>query len=320
MQIYKAVRKIPGGFMVLPMLVGALIHTFVPSLVKIGGFTQAITSSFPAYIGAFLFCMGTAMTFKAAPVMLKRGCGILGTKVFVASIIAVMVSKFFGGNLLGLSALAILAAMNDTNGGMFIALTSSMGDETDVGSYVIQNIETGPFLTMLVLAGSGMADIPYIAMVSLIVPLLLGFIAGNLDPDVREYCSSKSEIILPFVGFSLGNTIDLSAVVTAGFSGLMLGIATCILTGIACIFVDRFLGGTGVAGAAASSTAGNAAATPNAIAMADPTYAAIAPIATLQVAASVIVTSILTPILTTFIYRRVKKQHEAEQVKQGALI
>ncbi len=37
------------------------------------------------------------------------------------------VAFFFNGNLWGLSALAILAAMNDTNGGMFLALTSTMG-------------------------------------------------------------------------------------------------------------------------------------------------------------------------------------------------
>jgi 2-keto-3-deoxygluconate permease len=42
--------------------------------------------------------------------------------------------------------------------------------------------------------------------------------------------------------------------------------------------------------------------------MADPTYAAIAPIATVQVAASVIVTAILTPILTSFVYKRVQRQ------------
>ncbi|SDE89095.1 2-keto-3-deoxygluconate permease [Sporomusa acidovorans] len=313
MQIYKRVRDIPGGFMIVPMLIGALINTFAPHFVRIGGFTEAIATSFPAFIGAFLFCMGTTMTFKAAPIMLKRGCGILFTKVSIASVIALMIAKFFGGDLFGLSALAILAAMNDTNGGMFIALTSGMGDETDVGSYVIQNIETGPFLTMVVLAGTGLANIPYMAMVSLLVPLVLGFILGNLDKDIREYCGARCEILLPYVGFALGNTINLYAVVTAGFSGLLLGFATCIITGFACITVDRLLGGSGVAGAAASSTAGNAAATPKAVAMADPAYAAIAPIATLQVAASVIVTSVLTPILTTFVYRRVKAKKMATE-------
>jgi 2-keto-3-deoxygluconate permease len=310
MQILKGVRKVPGGFMIVPMLIGALINTFAPELIHIGGFTEALATGFPMYIGAFLFCMGTSMTFKAAPIMLKRGCGILVTKVGVASVIALIVAKFFGGDLFGLSALAILSAMNDTNGGMFIALTSSMGDENDLGSYVIQNIETGPFLTMLVLAGTGLANIPYMAMISLIVPLLLGFILGNLDKDIREYCSARCEIILLFVGFSLGNTINLKSLVTAGMSGLMLGVTTCVVTGTACILIDRFLGGSGIAGAAASSTAGNAAATPKAIAMADPTYAAIAPLATIQVASSVIVTAILTPLLTTFMYRKVRKAKE----------
>ena len=75
---------------------------------------------------------------------------------------------------------------------------------------------------------------------------------------------------------------------------------------------DRLLGGSGIAGAAASSTAGNSAAVPKAVAMADPRYAAIAPIATIQVTASVIVTAILTPILTSFVYKRVQKQRAAE--------
>ena len=47
------------------------------------------------------------------------------------------------------------------------------------------------------------------------------------------------------------------------------------------------------------------------VAMADPTYAAIAPIATIQVAASVIVTAILTPILTSWMDKRVQQKHAA---------
>ena len=81
------------------------------------------------------------------------------------------------------------------------------------------------------------------------------------------------------------------------------------MTGIVCIVVDRLLGGSGVAGAAASSTAGNATGTPQAIALADHSYAAIAPVATVQVAASVIVTAMLTPMLTAWVSRRaIKKQ------------
>jgi len=104
----------------------------------------------------------------------------------------------------------------------------------------------------------------------------------------------------------------LSAVTTAGLPGILLGLSVLVITGIVCILADRLLGGSGVAGAAASSTAGNATGTPQAVALADPSFAAIAPLATVQVAASVIVTAVLTPVLTAYIYRRNKKKLEAQ--------
>jgi len=91
----------------------------------------------------------------------------------------------------------------------------------------------------------------------------------------------------------------------------VLGVLVCAITGTLCILTDRALGGSGIAGAAASSTAGNAAAVPRAVATADPTYAAIAPEATVQVAASVIVTAILTPLLTSWMHRRVQRERGA---------
>ena len=111
-------------------------------------------------------------------------------------------------------------------------------------------------------------------------------------------------------------TINLSAVVTAGLPGVALGVMVIVITGTVCILADLLLGGSGIAGAAASSTAGNSAAVPKAVAMADPSYAAIAPIATVQVAASVIVTAVLTPILTSFVYKRVQRRRalEAERI------
>ncbi|WP_410512255.1 2-keto-3-deoxygluconate permease [Paenibacillus sp. BR2-3] len=304
MNIFNRVQKIPGGLMVVPLFLGAILNTFAPGLIQIGGFTEALGSKgFPTLCAAYLFCVGTRMSLKAAPVMLKRGFAILFAKVGIATLIALAVAKFFDGDLWGLTTLAILAAMNDTNGGMFIALTSSMGDQNDSGSYVVQSIETGPFLTMLVLSGAGLAAIPYLAMVSVIVPIFLGALLGNLDSNIRKFCE-KGEILVPFFAFALGNNINLKSVIDAGWSGIILGIATCVITGLVCMLADRLTGGTGLAGAAASTTAGNAAATPKAIAMADPAYAAIAPMATLQVAASVIVTAILTPILTTLVYKR----------------
>jgi 2-keto-3-deoxygluconate permease len=127
-------------------------------------------------------------------------------------------------------------------------------------------------------------------------------------------------LVVPFMAFTLGQNINLHSVVTAGLPGLFLGLFVLVVTGAVCICADILLGGSGIAGAAASSTAGNAAAVPKAVALADPTYAAVAPAATIQVAASVIVTAVLTPILTSFIYKRVhRKRGDLGMVDVGAL-
>ncbi|WP_338450092.1 2-keto-3-deoxygluconate permease [Niallia oryzisoli] len=320
MKILERVQKIPGGLMIVPLFIGAIINTFFPQIIKIGGFTESLGAvGFPTLIAAYLFCVGTKMTLKGTPVMLKKGFSIMFAKVGIASAIALAIATLFNGDLWGLSALAILAAMNDTNGGLFIALTSSMGDENDTGSYVVQSIETGPFLTMLVLAGAGLANIPFLAMISVIIPIILGAILGNLDKDIRAFCSKHQDVLVPFFGFALGNTINLKSVVSAGWSGILLGVATVLITGIVCMIADRLTGGTGIAGVAASGTAGNAVATPKAVALADPTFAAIAPIATLQVAAAVIVSVILTPLLTTLVYKRQKKKEQELKLAESEI-
>jgi NAD(P)-dependent dehydrogenase (short-subunit alcohol dehydrogenase family) len=60
------------------------------------------------------------------------------------------------------------------------------------------------------------------------------------------------------------------------------------------------LGGNGVAGLAAASTAGNAAAVPAIVAAANPVYNDAAKAATVLVAASVVVTSIIVPLVTAW--------------------
>lgn len=301
--------------MVVPLFAGMVLNTFFPDLMKIGGFTQALTGvGYPTVLGMYLFTVGTKMTVRAAPRMLMRGAGILTAKVGVATILALTVARFFDGDVIGLSTLAVMVAMSDTNGGMFLALTSVMGNKNDSGTYVVQSIETGPFLTMLIFVGTGLAVIPYLTMVSVIAPIVAGAILGNLDEDIKDFFGSHEAIIVPFMAFTLGQTINLKSVVTAGIPGVVLGVTVVTVTGFVCIVADRLLGGTGIAGAAASSTAGNSAAVPQAVALADTSFAPIAGAATVQVAASVIVTAVLTPLLTSWWYRRVMKEQAAKRV------
>jgi 2-keto-3-deoxygluconate permease len=189
-----------------------------------------------------------------------------------------------------------------------------MGNKEDSGTYVVQSIETGPFLTMLIFVGVGLAAIPWLTMLSVIAPILAGAILGNLDDDIKEFFGSHEPIIVPFMAFTLGQTINLKSVVTAGVPGIILGLTVVVVTGFVCIVADKLLGGSGIAGAAASSTAGNSAAVPQAVAIADKTYMPVAEAATVQVAASVIVTAILTPLLTSWWYKRLLRQEERQTV------
>ena len=90
----------------------------------------------------------------------------------------------------------------------------------------------------------------------------------------------------------------------------------CLLTGLAGYGVYKLLQpvkGLGITrpevGAAIGTTAGNAAATPAAVAAVDASLLAIAETATAQVTCAVIVTAILCPILVTWLNRVEKKRH-----------
>lgn len=295
--------------MVIPLILGALFNTFVPDLLNIGGFTTALfKDGSTTLIGAFLLCMGAGIRLKAAPKVLKKGFTITLAKFIVAMGIGLAVDWLFGENgFIGLSALAIIAAMSNTNGGLYAALTGEYGDETDVGAIAVISINDGPFLTMVALGAAGIANIPFLALIAVIAPIAIGMILGNLDVEMREFLMKGGPVLIPFFAFSLGAGMDLGIMISAGLPGLLLGIATTFIGGFFNILSDRATGGSGIAGAAASSTAGNAVATPHALSLADPSMSSMAMAATPLVAASTVTTAILTPLLTWLVQRMNKR-------------
>jgi 2-keto-3-deoxygluconate permease len=314
--IKRTIERIPGGMMIVPLLIGSLVATFLPDTPKFfGSFTNALFTGALPILAVFYVCMGASINIKATPYLLKKGGTLLITKVGIAVLIGIVLGHFLGeqpissGLFAGISTLAVVAAMNDTNGGLYMALMGQYGRSEDVGAYSVMSLESGPFLTMLTLGIAGLSAFPWPTLVGSILPLALGMLLGNLDRDMRDFLAKAVPVMIPFFALALGASLDLHNVWQAGLLGLGMGVAVVVLTGIPLFFADRLTGGTGVAGVAAATTAGNAAAVPALIAAANPVYAEAAKSATILVAACVVVTAILAPLLTAAVAKRVQQRN-----------
>lgn len=314
--IKRTIERIPGGMMIVPLLIGSLVATFLPDTPKFfGSFTNALFTGALPILAVFYVCMGASINIKATPYLLKKGGTLLITKVGIAVLIGIVLGHFLGeqpissGLFAGISTLAVVAAMNDTNGGLYMALMGQYGRSEDVGAYSVMSLESGPFLTMVTLGIAGLSAFPWPTLVGSILPLALGMLLGNLDRDMRDFLAKAVPVMIPFFALALGASLDLHNVWQAGLLGLGMGVAVVVLTGIPLFFADRLTGGTGVAGVAAASTAGNAAAVPALIAAANPVYAEAAKSATILVAACVVVTAILAPLLTAAVAKRVQQRN-----------
>lgn len=319
--IKRAIERVPGGMMVVPLLIGAIINTFFPDTPKFfGSFTGAMFNGMPT-LAMFFVCMGASIDIKTTPHILKKGGALFATKISLGVIFGLICGHFWGeapvtsGIFAGMSTLAIVAAMNDTNGGLYCALMGQYGNSRDVGAYSIMSLESGPFLTMITLGVAGLAGFPWPTMVGAILPMVIGMILGNLDPDMRAFLKKASLVVIPFFAFGLGSGLDLTKVWNAGLIGIGTGIAVVAITGTALFFSDRLTGGTGVAGVAAATTAGNAAGVPAIIAASNPVYAEAAKSATVVVAACVVTTAILVPFVTAWVHSKVGNGGEMDEVE-----
>lgn len=308
MKIMKTIEKFPGGMMVIPLLLGAFINTLDPNALKIGSFTTAALSNAGAnaIVGLQIFFVGTNLKIRDVPEAMKRGSVLLLSRFLVGLILLMLVGKLCGiDGFWGISLLAVLSCAVAANGSLYLSLMGTYGEPIDTAAQGIMALHDGPFLSLILLGVTGLAFIPFISLWAAVLPIVVGFILGNLDEDIRKFCKPGIKLMIPFSGFTIGAGINFSTVAKSGVKGIVLGLIVFGLSAIVCIFADKFINRRpGYAGAAVTSIAGNTLANPTAIAAIIPAYQPYVEIATTQMAAAVVLLILLVPPFTGYIAKK----------------
>ncbi|CAG4893486.1 2-keto-3-deoxygluconate transporter [Paraburkholderia gardini] len=326
MNIKKAIDRVPGGLMLVPLLLGACVHTFAPGAGKyFGSFTNGLIAGTVPILAVWFFCMGATINLRATGVVLRKSGTLLVTKMIVAWIATIVASHFIpvdgvkAGLFAGLSILAITTSMDMTNGGLYAAVMQQYGTREEAGAFVLMSVESGPLISMLILGATGVAFFEPRLFAGAVLPFVVGFVLGNLDRDLRDLFGRCVHPLIPFFGFALGNGIDLHVIATSGLPGVLIGFGVIVVTGIPLILADRWIaGGNGAAGLAASSTAGAAVANPAIIGEMIPRFKPLVPAATAMVATACLVTAILVPILTALWVRRFQPRDASREEIEDA--
>lgn len=303
---FRIFKKVPAGPFIIPLLTAAIINTVLTAFNANQGISNITATATTIIFAIVMLSAGMQIQLKSAPVLLGRSAVLLVAKFIAGFGIGLLVAKIFGGaGFLGVSSLAFICAITNSNGGIYLNLVNEYGNADDVMAYSLLAFNDGPYLTMIAMSAAGLAVIPFTSILITFSPMLLGIIIGNIFPAVFKYARITLGIALVFFAVVLGFGINLFNVVVAGIGGIVLGLTAVIGSGIILVLADRYINRRpGYAGAAVASVAGNAVATPALIAAVDPSWLPFVEKSTAAISAAVVVCVILTPLFTHFVAKK----------------
>ena len=107
---FKLMQKVPGGLIIVPMLIGVLANTFIPNVLEIGGFTSGMFKTGTAcLLGMFLLLNGASIDVKKIGMPLYKGCTLTLMKFVVGIILGLLVAKIGGAaGFCGITSMAMI--------------------------------------------------------------------------------------------------------------------------------------------------------------------------------------------------------------------
>lgn len=305
MGIYGFLKKIPGGIIVIPLLIGAVINTAFPNLLTaLGGMTAALFKTGTlAFAGLVLFATGATLSLSEFSMALKRGGVLCLTKIVLAFGLSFAFIKVFGmDGILGISSVAFVAAMCSTSPGVYIGVVEGCGDAADKATFAFLNIVSMPAIPVFIIGAAASSGFNYMEIITVFIPFILGVVLGNLDKGLPKIFGATMPIALPFLGFCFGASVNILDAVKSGVGGILLSLICLVINSLVLIFVDKaVLRRPGYAGSAMCATAGISMAVP---ALLGEAYAQYAQAAIAQLAFCVIITSFVTPFISKWVIKK----------------
>jgi len=306
----KFMRKIPGGLLLIPMLISALVNTFAPGFLgQFGGLTEALlTAKGTGYVvGLVCFCSAAMLDLKSLGKVLKKQGVLLLVKILLCLGLAALFMAIFGmpginAGIFSISALGFTVAICSLNPSIYLAMVSEYGSEEDKGAFGLAGLLCVPAFPVFVFTVIRGGTFDWMPILAVLIPILLGLLVGNLDRDLGKMFSGMVGPLTPFMGWSFGASINLiDAVRDGGVGGIVLSIIFYVLMVPIIFVVEKYvLKESGISTLGISSIAGLSISIPSIIAFSAPELAAYASVATAQIAFGVVITSIITPLFTQY--------------------
>lgn len=283
-----------------------------PFLLELGGFTTGLFSQgTSSLLGLFLLLNGASIDLKKIGLPLYKGVVLTAMKFLFGLGLGMGVTAVFGmGGVAGITPMALIVALTNSAGGLYLGLARQYGDPTDAGAISVLSLNDGPFFTMIAMGASGMATVPISSLFATVIPLLIGMVWGNIDETFREKSAQAMPIICFFMMIPLGAGMHLGSLWSGGGAGLLLATISALSGLVFYVLYQLCLPprNRNAMGAAIGTTAANATSIPLVIGELDPQWLPYVADATVQVAVAAIITTFTAPCFTALLDRRMRRK------------
>ena len=156
LDLLNKMKNLPDGLVIIPLVIAVLLATFVSQVFQIGGYVTALFYEGNAcMMGFFLIVCGSTINIKQVGMPLYKGVVLTGIKFVLGVLLGLAVGKICGPTgFLGITPFVMIAAITNSNGSLYISLSSQFGNATDTGAISILSLNDGPFFTLVALGAT----------------------------------------------------------------------------------------------------------------------------------------------------------------------